>query len=86
MTQTGLHYRIINYNPKYDPVIIFSPKRKKCIKKHLSQMKGIEFVVIFERDNKENSTILLFNDQYNKYGIEIPKNAINSVNILSDCI
>ena len=48
-------------------------------------LKSKSWVVLYERGNPENSEILIFLDQYKKYGLEVPDSLYREVRLLSDC-
>jgi len=85
-TNSGLHYTIKDYRPKYVNVEgITYPKWKNCISTKIKKYRKLDFVVVYQKNDKTNSEILLFKDQYEKYKIEIPTNILDEVIELTKC-
>jgi hypothetical protein len=60
----------------------------KCethISAHLKEAKKVKFPVVYNPDDHFNSEILIFEDQYENYKIQIPDELIEIVQLLSNC-
>ena len=83
----GLHFRYPEYEGKYNLVQnITWPNCRSLIKRRLNDMAKLDFPVVYSSKNPRHSKILIFDYQYEKYNVEIPKELEEIVRELSQCL
>jgi len=58
---------------------------RSVISKEMKNLQQLEFPVVYSQNNFDNAEILIFKDQYEKFGIDIPDNISEMVRTLSRC-
>lgn len=85
-TAGGLHFKYPEYIGDYNPVMSITwPSCRKLIADNMEDLIKYEFPVVFSTRNLNNAQILIFKNQYERYGIEIPNDLKEIVNELSKC-
>lgn len=62
------------------------PSCRSLIRKELFKIQRLEFPVVYSPQNLDNAEILIFEDQYEKFGVEIPDEVSDMVKLLSECM
>lgn len=81
----GISFKYADHKSYYS--IKFS-KSRKCenrLRAHLKEVKQLMFPVVYAPQNKRNAKILLFADQYENFGLEIPDSLQHIITLLSEC-
>lgn len=84
-TGGGIQFKIKNVETKYH---LLMPKFVKCediVKAMLSEINGIAFPVVYQKDNATNAEILLFRSQYERFARKVPVDLEEVVSTLSAC-
>jgi hypothetical protein len=75
-----------NEGAKYNNAMrITWPSCRKIITKHMKLLQSKKFPVVYAKNNLNNAEVLIFEDQYEKYGVEIPIDLKEIVKVLSEC-
>ena len=84
-TGGGLTYTFNIDGQKYKRTMSFNGRCENLMLRSLSRLKKNKFQIIFQTGFPENSRILLLKSQYEKYGLEVPKELKEIVEEISKC-
>ena len=84
-TGGGVQFKYSNKSTKYNLLMPSSSGCKKMINKNLTKLRKLVFPIVYHPKDIMNAEILLFESQYIKYKVEIPKDLKEIVEMLSDC-
>lgn len=80
-----LQFKMDGYKPKYNPSIGIGYKCRNLVANSMNELTKFKFPVIYEKGNRANHQILLFEKQYKKAKIKIPDSLKQVVKKLSEC-
>ena len=85
VTGGGIQFKFAEKRTKYFQSVSIGVECEYKIKSMLPEIKKIKFPIAFDSLNASNSEILLLKSQYEKYGLEVPKELKEIVEEISKC-
>ena len=85
VTGGGIQYIFVDNRTKYKQLMPWGVECEQKVRSMLSQINNIKFPIAYDSKDPSNSEILLFRSQYEKYGLEIPKELKEIVEEISKC-